>query len=112
LALETFTWEPDGDPAAEVVLRAREAKLGDGYVQVAGDGLNPESDSWDVEFGGPLDEMLEIRAFIKRHGGYKAFLWTNPDGELGLYRCKEYRWRRQPVDLATVSATFERAFHP
>lgn len=112
MAIETFTWEPDGTASADVELRVRETAFGDNYVQVAGNGINPEAATWEVEFGGPLSDLLPIRAFIKRHGGYKAFLWTNPDGELGLYRCKKYRWGRQPIGLATLNATFVRAFHP
>ncbi|MOA21735.1 Phage minor tail protein [compost metagenome] len=76
------------------------------------DGLNAETDSWALSFGGLADEVAPILAFIRRHQGAKSFLWTNPEGVLGLYRCETFRQPRKPGGVAVLTATFERAFHP
>ncbi|MDH0646223.1 phage tail protein [Pseudomonas sp. GD03858] len=112
MAIETFTWPPDDEATSDNTLKVRKSQFGDGYVQTAGDGLNGESDSWSLTFGGVADETQPILAFIRRHKGFKSFLWTTPNGELGLYRCETFGTQRRPGGILAVTATFERAYHP
>lgn len=112
MAIETFTWSPDDEASSDNTLRVRKSVFGDNYVQVAGDGLNGESDTWSLSFGGVAEETQPILAFLRRHKGFKAFLWTPPDGELGLYRCEKFAIQRRPGSVGVVTATFERAYHP
>ena len=44
-ALETFDWSPLNGPTADIKYATRSVKYGDGYEQVTGDGINPESQS-------------------------------------------------------------------
>ena len=112
MAIETFTWVPDDEATGESTLRTRKSQFGDGYAQVAQDGLNPETDSWDLTIGGLADEVQPAINFIRVHGGARSFLWTNPEGVLGLYRCESFRQQRKPGGVTVLTATFERAFHP
>jgi len=112
MAIETFTWAPDDEASGDSKLRNRKSQFGDNYAQVSSDGLNSESDSWALSFGGVAGEIAPILAFIRRHQGAKSFLWTNPEGVLGLYRCDTFRQQRQPGAVTVLTATFERAYHP
>ncbi|MFI7857339.1 phage tail protein [Pseudomonas promysalinigenes] len=112
MAIETFTWTPDDEASSDSTLRTRKSQFGYNYAQVSTDGLNAESDSWALSFGGMADEIAPILAFIRRHRGATSFLWTNPEGLLGLYRCESFRQQRKPGGVAVLTATFERAFHP
>ncbi|GFM89326.1 hypothetical protein PSCICO_47250 [Pseudomonas cichorii] len=112
MALETFAWIPDDEASCDSTMRTRKSQFGDGYVQVTSDGLNAESESWSLSFGGLASEILPILEFIRAHRGARSFLWTTPDGVLGLYRCETYRQQRKPADIVSLTATFERAYHP
>lgn len=112
MAIETFTWTPDDEAGGDSTLRTRTSQFGDNYAQVSTDGLNAETDSWSLSFGGLADEVAPILVFIRRHRGATAFRWTNPEGVLGMYRCKAFRQQRKPGGVVVLTATFERAFHP
>lgn len=112
MAIETFTWEPDDEAGGESTLRTRKSQFGDGYAQVSSDGLNGEVDSWSLSFGGLAEEVGPPLAFIRRHRGARSFLWTNPEGVLGMYRCETFRQQRKPGGVVVLSATFERAYQP
>ncbi|MFV3402876.1 phage tail protein [Pseudomonas sp. NY15463] len=112
MAIETFTWIPDDEASGDSTLRTRKSQFGDNYAQVSTDGLNAETDSWGLSFGGLADEILPILAFIRRHRGATSFLWVNPEGVLGLYRCEAFRQQRKAGGIVTLTATFERAYHP
>ncbi|POF88222.1 phage tail protein [Pseudomonas putida] len=112
MAIETFTWEPDDEAGGESTLRTRRSQFGDGYAQVSSDGLNGEVDSWSLSFGGLAEEIGPPLAFIRHHRGARSFLWTNPEGVLGMYRCETFRQQRKPGGVVLLSATFERAFQP
>jgi len=112
MAIATFNWEPDDEVSTDNTLRVRKSKFGDGYAQVVGDGLNAEDESHSLTFGGLKDELQPILSFIRAHRGFRSFLWTPPDGELGLYQCSTFRQQWRPGGLGIVSLTFERAYHP
>ena len=113
MAIETFTWIPDGETEGNITQRVRTAQFGDGYAQVVADGLNVEQQSWPVTFGGTEDEVQPIRNFLRRHKGSKAFLWAPPLGELGMYiNTGGYQVGAKGAGIYTVSTTFETAYRP
>lgn len=112
MATETFSWIADKGPSGEFTYRTRTAQFGDGYAQVVSDGINAESQSWPLTFTGMKADVVAIRDFLRRHGGAKSFLWTPPNGDLGLYRCKTFSLAVLGGDRYTLSATFEQAFRP
>lgn len=113
MATETFTWRASGPSAqGDVTLRARTAQFGDGYKQVAADGINNKQQTWPMKFVGNEARIHEIVAFIDRHAGYKSFYWTPPMGVQGLYRIAQYTPAVEAGGVYSCTATFEQAFHP
>lgn len=110
--VERFIWRTTGQPAGTVNFRRLVAKFGDGYSQVAGDGINPISESWPVQIVGGREEIKAAIAFLKRHTGVRSFLWTPPLGEEGFYEAASYSPTHLGGDVYTVSATFEQVFRP
>ncbi len=108
--IETFTWCPRINAQADTTFRVKKAQFGDGYAQVAGDGLNNRSDSWQLEFVGEEAMIEQIVAFFDRHAGHKAFIWKPPLRPKGLFRCEQYK----PVALGggnySLTTSFIEAF--
>ncbi|MBP0943083.1 phage tail protein [Pseudomonas alliivorans] len=112
MAIETFSWPTQHGDAPDISYRVRSSQFGDGYKQQVGDGLNNKLDAYPITFTGLQETVTEIMDFFDRHAGAKAFLWTTPLGQLGLFTCNN------PVPVPVggrvfkLTATFERAFHP
>lgn len=112
MAIETFTWCPRVNAQQEVSFRTRKAQFGDGYTQVAGDGLNTRSQAWTLEFTGNEAYISAIKAFLDRHGGTKSFQWTPPLESAGLYRCAGYKPTPLGNKKYNLSVTLEQAYAP
>ncbi|WP_434681373.1 phage tail protein [Pseudomonas sp. R1-18] len=112
MAVETFTWCPSKGTSSTPSYRTRSSQFGDGYEQVVGDGINNKQDSWPLSFTESRDEALLIKSFLDRHGGYKAFFWTPPLGELGLYRATAPSVTPIGGGVYTLTSTFTQTFHP
>ncbi len=112
MAIEEFTWYARINAEEEVTFRTRSAQFGDGYQQVSGDGLNPRSQKWTVEFTGSENYIADIKAFLDRHAGTKSFSWRPPLEPLGLFRCNSYKPTALGAGKYNLSATFEQAFAP
>lgn len=108
--METFTWCPRVGAQGTTRHRTRSAQFGDGYAQVSGDPINAKVQSWPLTFTQPESIAAEIRDFLDRHRGYKAFFWTPPLGELSLWRVTEYNIQAVGAGMYNISATFEQAF--
>ena len=113
----TFTWRPRLETPVEVSFAFFEAKFGDGYKQKVGQGLNNESETWDLEFTGKKEEIFAIRQFLREHNGVIPFEWT-PRGETEpkLFDCSQYsavnlsQVQAGGTDVWTLSARFEQRF--
>lgn len=101
--LETFSWSPQNGPTADIEDRNTVVQYGDGYAQVAGDGINTESQKWPLTFTGMKEDILPILKFLRSHAGRRAFKWVNPLDELGLYRSSDLKVT--PIDFARMSVT-------
>jgi phage-related protein len=112
MAIETFSWSPRVNPTQTVNFRVKKAQFGDGYDQVAGDGINPRSQEWELNFVGPEAYIREIKQFLDRHGGIHSFQWTPPLEDVGLYRCEQYKPSPLGGKNYSLSATFTQAFAP
>ncbi|AZY50086.1 phage tail protein [Bordetella avium] len=111
-ATETFRWRPIGQPAGAVSFRRLVAQFGDGYRQVASDGLNSKTQAWPLQFAGVREEMRQLLEFLDRHAGVRPFFWTPPFGVEGYYEVKEYSITPAGGAAYAVSATFEQVFRP
>lgn len=112
MATETFTWSTQRGETPEINYRVRESKFGGGYRQVVGDGPNNKEDSYPITVTGTKAQVRKIMEFFDRHAGAKAFLWSTPLGDLGLFTCADPKPTPVGGGRFKVSATFARAFHP
>jgi phage-related protein len=97
VALETFTWQHLVGPEGTFKHATLKAQFGDGYVQLAADGINNRQQEWPLVFRGKAPKIEPIKAFLDRHGGHKPFTWTPPLGAAGSYVVKD------GYQLATIS---------
>ncbi|ELB3893607.1 phage tail protein [Morganella morganii subsp. morganii] len=112
MMIDTFTWYPRVNPTEDITYKTRKAKFGDGYEQVFGDGINARSQKWSLEFTGRGEYIADIRQFIDRHGGIRAFQWSPPLEPVGLYRCDEHKLTPLGGGNYSLSLTFTQAFKP
>ena len=112
MALEVFTWRPINQSAPTTRAHVLTAQFGDGYKQEAADGINHIRQSWTMQFVGSLAEIMAIEEFLIRHGGYRAFLWTSPDGVERAYKAREWSATPQGGPVWTLQTTFEQDFKP
>jgi len=112
MAIETFNWPTQHSDSPDITYRVRTTRFGGGYKQTAGDGPNNKEDSYPITFSGSKARVKQIMDFLDRHGGNKAFLWTTPLGELGLFTCVNPVPTPVGGGVFKITATFERAFHP
>jgi phage-related protein len=87
MAIPTFTYDPITDPVGTSTYRTLTAQFGDGYSQVAGDGINNVYDTWSLSFAGASADVAPVKSFLDALQGYLPFYWTPPLGVQGLYRC-------------------------
>ncbi|MHC0506406.1 phage tail protein [Achromobacter aegrifaciens] len=111
--MEIFTWCPRRNPKGEVAFRGLSAQFGDGFAQVAEDGINSRSESWPLEFFGTEAEIQPIKKFLDRHGTWTGFLWTPPLGQQAVFLMDR---GYSPVPLGggwfTLAVTFKQKFIP
>ncbi|AMO48893.1 Hypothetical protein AKI40_2496 [Enterobacter sp. FY-07] len=115
MAIEAFTWpiQAAGQPTIKSKDNVRKAQFGDSYMQISGNGIHPETLTFDFTFTGKTATGLEIYAFLRRHKT-KAFTFKPPFGELALWRVQADSLQQiiKSKKVISVSATFEQAFAP
>jgi phage-related protein len=112
MAIETFTWPTQTGDAPDINYRVRSSQFADGYKQTVGDGPNNKEGSYPITYTGSKAKVLEIVAFFDRHAGAKAFKWTTPLGELGLFTCQKLVPTPVGGGQFKLTATFDQAFAP
>lgn len=112
--MELFDYNVQARASMRASFRTLRADFGDGYSQEAGDGINTLTDSWTISVKGRLSGVVgDVKSFIDRHGGYRAFEWEAPVGGRKLFKCREgYSLTHEPLDMYTLSATFEEVHQP
>ncbi|HEY6965907.1 MAG TPA: phage tail protein [Burkholderiales bacterium] len=108
--MSDFTYSPDDSPDKDVEPRVLEAKYGDGYAQVVGDGINTLQSKWSVNFTRDAATIDAIESFLETKAGVTSFTWTPPGGTEIRVRCK--KWRRSLIAFTwhRLQADFERVF--
>lgn len=104
------TAQPQISANEENSYRVLSAEFGDGYEQVAGDGLNTKLSNVSLNWNAltALDAN-EIATFLDDRGGNEAFTYTVPGGSLKKYRCDSWsRTRGTPYD--SINATFREVY--
>lgn len=108
--LQTFKWKVLVDSSGGKDFRVRKVQFGDGYEQVAGDGINNKKTTHNLRVIGNKVEMREVCDFLEAHSGYIPFIYKDPfDGE-GVFLCDKYSFDPIASDLYKVSFTAKQAY--
>lgn len=110
---DVFNWLPDDKPSGKFDHRVREVRFGDGYRQIAPDGLNAREQSWPLSFDRHETVIAAIQNFLDAHLG-EWFLWTPPGSNAvqGKYICTGYSKQPYSGDNERLTCTFEEFFKP
>lgn len=113
MAIDTFSWPVRLNGSEQITVSAVMAKFGDGYTQIAENGINSASEAWNLSVKGKREDMAEVRTFLKSHV-IPSFWWENPWGERKLYRVKTDSINPNFINggLVEITFTFEQAFAP
>ncbi|CAH0198318.1 hypothetical protein SRABI13_01661 [Erwinia aphidicola] len=113
MATDTFEWPVRISGSEQITVSALMAQFGDGYRQVAENGINSASETWNLSVNGQRDEMAAVRTFLKNHV-IRSFWWVNPWGEKKLYRVKTDSINPKFINkgFVEITFTFEQAFAP
>lgn len=103
----TFTWFPDASVELDIEPRVQTAKFGDGYEQRTQVGLNPILEQWSLSFTGLAAEINAIEAFLREQGGYKSFIWKNPNEVEGRFICRKWKLKRERGVKLGLTCMFE-----
>lgn len=110
---DTFTWRTQVSPTATDTINLYTAQFGDGYEQVAVNGINNVAEAWDLTWTGKKNDVAAIRAFLHSHA-HQSFWWSNPWGEKKLYRVKPDSIKPTFISgkVVTLGFSFKQAFAP
>lgn len=109
----TFSFAPSYGSSAVRKPRLRTITFGDGYEEVARDGINHNPRSFNLQFTKLTNvEAAAISDFLEARGGSESFLWTPwpPYDTIGLFRCKEWNNTPDEYNSVTITAVFEEKF--
>lgn len=112
MAVETYNWRSQiGAGPVEYSQALRTAQFGDGYEQVAENGINSTAIQVPMIHVGKDAEVNEIRAFLLAHT-VKAFIITPPGEVKGLYRVVANSIRKNQLsnNAAELIFTIRRAY--
>ncbi|MCK7252845.1 phage tail protein [Enterobacter roggenkampii] len=111
--IDTFMWPTQVSPTATDTINLYTAQFGDGYEQVAVNGINNIAEQWDLTWTGKKKDVAAIRAFLHSHAN-QSFWWTNPWGEKKLFRVKPDSIKPTFVSgkVVTLGFSFKQAFAP
>lgn len=103
--------------------RVAETSFGDGYAQVAPDGINSVARVWPLTFKNRSHDVVKaVRDFLRGTYPYFSdrapsdyFFWTPPapDDEAEVkVRCTVWKLTFDEYDVATLTCTFKEVFDP
>ncbi len=111
---DTFDkWVARIEASESITVSTIEAQFGDGYKQIAANGLNAARETWTLSCNGEKEDMRELRAFLKAHVT-SSFWWVNPWGDKQLYLVKADSIAPKFVngEFAEINFTFVQTFAP
>ena len=112
MAVDTYNWPAQlGAGPIEYAQTVRAAQFGDGYEQVADNGLNSTAIQIPMIYTGREAEVNAVRAFLLAHT-MKAFIITPPGEVKGLYRVVAGSISKQQIssNVAELTFTIKRAY--
>lgn len=112
MAVETYSWRSQlGAGPVEYGQSLRTAQFGDGYEQVAENGINSTAIQVPMKHVGTEAEVNTIRDFLLAHT-VKAFIITPPGEVKGLYRTVVNSVRKNQLNskFSELTFTIKRAY--
>jgi len=112
MAVETYKWPVQlGSGAIEYDQAIRSSQFGDGYEQVADNGINSTAIQVPMKHVGAEAEVNTIRDFLLAHT-VKAFIITPPGEVKGLYRVVADSVRKNQLNskFSELTFTIKRAY--
>ncbi|WP_333849739.1 phage tail protein [Leclercia sp.] len=112
MAVETYSWRSQlGAGPVEYSQALRSAQFGDGYEQVAENGINSTAIQVPMKHVGAEAEVNTIRDFLLAHT-VKAFIITPPGEVKGLYRVVADSVRKNQLNskFSELTFTIKRAY--
>lgn len=112
MAVETYNWRSQiGAGPVEYSQALRTAQFGDGYEQVAENGINSTAIQVPMKHVGTEAEVNTIRDFLLAHT-VKAFIITPPGEVKGLYRTVVNSVRKNQLNskFSELTFTIKRAY--
>ena len=110
MELKRFKWKVLVDADTDKEFRIRSTNMGDGYVQVIGDGINTEKNAHKLSTLGRNNEMKDVMKFLDEHKGVMPFIWVHPTLGEGVYRCEKYSIKPLSKDFMRLSFSFIQAY--
>lgn len=110
MADRTFSWYPDVDSSHSCKPVINISKFGDGYELRVPNGINHMPMNWSLSFTRDNAESNAILDFLRERGGYKAFNWTTPNEETGVFVCREWNQKQMKGGSMQVTCSFEQVF--
>ncbi|MEB2418291.1 phage tail protein [Citrobacter sp. R-1.5.2] len=112
MAVETYKWNSQlGAGPIEYSQSVRAAQFGDGYEQVADNGINSTAIQVPMKHVGTDSEVNAVRDFLLAHT-VKAFIITPPGEVKGLYRVVADSIRKNQLSskFSELTFTIKRAY--
>ncbi|WP_336653730.1 phage tail protein [Leclercia adecarboxylata] len=112
MAVDTYNWSAQlGAGPIEYAQTVRVAQFGDGYEQVADNGINSTAIQVPMIYTGREAEVNAVRDFLLAHT-VKAFIITPPGEIKGLYRVVADSVRKNQINskFAELTFTIKRAY--
>ncbi|MGY6029834.1 phage tail protein [Phytobacter sp. AG2a] len=112
MAVDTYKWRSQlGAGAIEYSQTIRSAQFGDGYEQVADNGINSTAIKIPMKHTGIETEVNAVRDFLLAHT-VKAFIITPPGEAKGLYRVVADSVQKNQISskFAELTFTLKRAY--
>lgn len=108
--MPTFTWVPTYDATKTITPTVKVIKLGDGYEQRQGAGINRQPRKYSLMFKRPKAEIDAIDAFLGARGAVEAFNYTHPGQTIGVFVCREWTRTNIARGVDGLSVTFEEVY--
>lgn len=103
---------PDvSSPGQDMSFRTKKTQFGDGYIQVAANGINATLEKWSLIWDSIADTDADTLCdFFENLAGATPFLWTPPKGNTGevLWLCEGHGRSGMKGLVSTVTAQFTR----
>lgn len=105
----TLTYDPTIATQKTHTPRVKSIAFGNGYMQIAGDGINSNLESWSLSWIVNDTDKQSIEDFFNTTNGYDYFNWTSPENGASQKQYLVTSWNINPLgaNFYNISAQFK-----